>query len=93
MAFVKGQSGNPGGRPKEDGEVKALARQFGPEAVLRLAELMRGDNPKVAVSAANALLDRGYGKPTQTNEVTAVVEATLNQGLGPVYGLQPPAEA
>jgi hypothetical protein len=65
VAFVKGQSGNPGGRPKEDGEVKRLAREFGAEAVQRLADIMRGDNPKVAVTAAVALLDRGYGKPTQ----------------------------
>lgn len=65
MPFVKGQSGNPSGRPKEDAEVKALARSFGPEAINKLAELMRGDNPKVASSAAIALLDRGFGKPAQ----------------------------
>lgn len=91
--WVKGQSGNPGGRPKEDAEVKALARQFGPEAINRLADLMRGESPKVAVSAAIALLDRGYGKPTQTTEVKAEIDAVITQGLGPIYGLQPPADA
>jgi hypothetical protein len=65
MAFVKGQSGNPSGRPKEDSEVKQAARSYGLEAVHRLAELMRGESPKVAKEAAVALLDRGYGKPTQ----------------------------
>jgi hypothetical protein len=82
MAFVKGQSGNPGGRPKEDAEVKALARTYGPEAVHKLAELMRGDNPKVSASAAVALLDRGYGKPTQTiagdEEAPVTVKGFIN---------------
>lgn len=65
MAFVKGKSGNPGGRPKEDPEVKALAREYTEEAVHRLAEWMRSDNAKASVSASMALLDRGYGKPSQ----------------------------
>ena len=65
MPFQKGRSGNPGGRPKEDGDVKALARQHTDEAVKRLAQWLRSDNPKASVSAAIALLDRGYGKPAQ----------------------------
>jgi Family of unknown function (DUF5681) len=63
--FEKGRSGNPGGRPKESDDVKALARQHGPAAVLRLVEWMKSDNAKASVSASQALLDRGYGKPTQ----------------------------
>ena len=66
MAFQKGQSGNPGGRPKEDAEVKALARASGPEAIDKLIELMRGDDRRTALAAAQALLDRGFGKPAQT---------------------------
>ena len=66
MPFVKGQSGNPGGRPKENAEIKALAREHGPQAITKLAELMGGSDPRVSVAAAQALLDRGYGKPTQT---------------------------
>jgi hypothetical protein len=31
----------------------------------RLAPLMRGEDPDVALKAANALLDRAYGKPAQ----------------------------
>lgn len=65
MPFEPGQSGNPGGRPKENAEVKRLAREHGPRAIERLAELMNGDDPRVSVSAAQALLDRGYGKPVQ----------------------------
>ena len=65
--FVKGQTGNPGGRPKAEVDVVAIARRNGPEAIQMLAEIMR--NPKASesarVSAANSLLDRGFGKPVQ----------------------------
>lgn len=68
MPFVKGKSGNPGGRPKEANEVRELARQYGPEAILRLAFWMASDNAKASVSACNVLLDRGFGKPDQAIE-------------------------
>ena len=63
-----GKSGNPGGRPKEDGEVKSLARDHTSEAINRLAYWMRSDNAKASVSACVALLDRGWGKPVQAVE-------------------------
>jgi len=65
MPFEKGQSGNPGGRPKENAEVKALARQHGPAAIGKLVELMNCGQPRTEVAAAQALLDRGYGKAVQ----------------------------
>lgn len=65
MPFKKGQSGNPGGRPKEDNEVKDLARKHTKTAIARLVFWMNSDNPKASVSASQALLDRGYGKPAQ----------------------------
>jgi len=63
MAWKPGESGNPGGRPKEAAEVKALARSFCVEAIHKLVELMRSDNERVAEAASNSLLDRGIGKP------------------------------
>jgi uncharacterized protein DUF5681 len=65
--FEKGKSGNPGGRPKVLGDVQELARQQSPDAINTLGDIMRDDKapPAARVAAANALLDRGYGKPTQ----------------------------
>ena len=62
--FTKGQSGNPGGRPRDEKKVAKLARSYTREAIETLAELMRrGNDERVRGTAAQALLDRGWGKP------------------------------
>ena len=62
--FPKGQSGNPGGRPRDEQKVAELARSYTREAIETLAELMRsGNEERVRGMAAQALLDRGWGKP------------------------------
>lgn len=66
MTFQKGKSGNPGGRPKHDNPIKRLAKEHSPAAINKLVELMQGDDPRVALGASNAILDRAYGKPPQT---------------------------
>jgi hypothetical protein len=81
MAFVKGKSGNPAGRPQEDGVVKRLARQHTTEAIERLVHWMREENPKASVSACLALLDRGYGKPAQSLLVSGSLEHRTSREL------------
>lgn len=64
--FKPGQSGNPGGRPKGEREVVELARQAAPDAIAKLIELVGNADPRTAMAAANSVLDRAFGKPTQT---------------------------
>ena len=63
-----GESGNPRGMDPGIAHVRELARQFTPEAIETLVEIMGDtDATKAArVAAANALLDRGWGKPDQS---------------------------
>ncbi len=64
--FLPGVSGNPDGRPKEERELRELARSFGPEAIQRIVHLMRNaEDERVQLGAAEALLTRGYGRPAE----------------------------
>lgn len=69
-----GQSGNPGGRPRVIADLQKLAQSHTEEAVETLVSVMKAKSapPAARVAAAAHILDRGYGKPTQT--VNATVE-------------------
>ena len=68
--WQKGTSGNPGGRPALDPALKAKLAALTPRAIERLAEALDGDDPKLAVTAAMALLDRSLGRPATSAELT-----------------------
>jgi len=58
--WVKGQSGNPTGRPKG---IAALAKEQSGKCVEVLTKALGSPDERVAITAANSLLDRAYGKP------------------------------
>jgi uncharacterized protein DUF5681 len=70
--FKKGQSGNPGGRPKEVAHVKELARQHTEKAVATLVAIMGNpDEPAAArARAAEVLLNRAWGTPEHSASVS-----------------------
>ena len=65
-----GQSGNPGGRPKDAFKIAEYARQFSTEAIDKIVAIMRDPNVDVraVIAAAIAILDRGIGKPMQSTQ-------------------------
>lgn len=67
MPFEKGQSGNPGGRPKLVGKVRELAQQKGEDALRLLIQIMEnpGEPTETRIKAAEKILDRGFGRPAQ----------------------------
>lgn len=97
--FQPGKSGNPGGRSKttitidRDGElvevtITELARGHTEDAMAALREIAvdKMVPPAARVSAATALLDRGWGKPAQMlvgdpEQPIAVAGVTLEQVL------------
>ena len=75
--YTKGQSGNPGGRPritdkKLVSDIRELARTHSKEALETLVAVMKSKSasPGARLTAANSLLDRAWGKPQQTIEAT-----------------------
>ncbi|MEW6047111.1 MAG: hypothetical protein AB1609_11610 [Bacillota bacterium] len=79
--FAKGSKPpNPRGRPKAEGEVRAAAQAHGLEAIERLLYLMFHGRPdRVQVAAAEALLDRAYGRRPQA--VTVQGEVTEHRSF------------
>ena len=67
-AWQPGQSGNPRGRPRAPFDIAAMCREHAAEAVATLVEALK--DPRHKVAAAEALLDRGFGKPRQVVETT-----------------------
>lgn len=69
MAIGHKTGGRQKGTPnKATARVRELAREHGPAAVRVLAELMQCANEGTRLSAACAILDRAYGRPSVCTE-------------------------
>src|SRR5215475_487014 len=86
-SWKPGRSANPGGRPKNVANVQELARSYTAAAIETLAKALA--DPKLRVQAAVAILDRGWGKPTQplANDAEQPVQFVI-RGPAPVSNVE-----
>ena len=64
---------NPSGRPAMPEGLRARAQAASPRALERIIGLLESDDERIALKAAELILDRGYGKPV------ASIEARIEQ--------------
>jgi hypothetical protein len=62
IPYRPGQSGNPGGRTKQYAEAQRICREASPEAARTMVELLKSDDDRVRLMAADKLLERAWGK-------------------------------
>ena len=78
--FVAGKSGNPHGRPKIPDNIKEAFRALVPEAVEILGSIMRNPKEKTLgrLDAIKTILDRAYGKPAQSQDITVDMAGSMD---------------
>lgn len=70
--FVKGKSGNPGGRPKVPEPFKELVQSKSVPALERIIEIMENpaSKPGDVFMCAKLILEYAYGKPKESMSLT-----------------------
>lgn len=72
--FKPGQSGNPGGRPKrtqQELDLIAACKERTPAALAVIESIMlEGENERNKLAAAQAIIERAYGKAVQPVEAS-----------------------
>lgn len=77
----------PGSPNKVTADVRAAASEHGPYAIQVLVEIMTNENaPEAArIAAANAVLDRACGKPSQGVSLNADVHMSHDERVARMY--------
>jgi len=67
--WVKGESGNPGGRKALPGDIVKLCQQYGPMAIRRLIDHAASADRPVSIRACEVILNRAYGTAPQSLKI------------------------
>ena len=72
--FPKGVSGNPGGRPKKNPEVKEFCKNQSLEMAQNLYNIARDENTKISdvIAIARLFLEYGIGKPANEYDMQRI---------------------
>jgi hypothetical protein len=82
--FTAGLSGNPSGRAKMPPAVREMLTAKAQDAVQIITKHLDDSDPRVALKAAELLLDRAYGKPqtaSETIELSDIGDTSTADGL------------
>jgi hypothetical protein len=80
--FLKGKSGNPGGRPKQSIRLSELCRQHTDKAIETILDILNnGDTSSARLQAAKIVLERGYGKTPESKQTIETEETGLLPNL------------
>lgn len=89
-SFEPGKSGNPVGRPKkteEEIDLIAACKAKTPAALSIIEDIMvNGQSEKTRLSAAIAIIERAFGRPSQQQDIN--LSGTLAQNILLTIGFQ-----
>ena len=93
--WVKGVSGNPGGRKKPAYDIIAMCKANAPDIIQRLINMALGRLPDVdyntQVKAAESIINRAYGKPSQAIDMTTNGQSLQNVFVLPKESFEEPS--
>lgn len=83
--FQPGQSGNKVGRPAKTDEertLEAMCREKTPDALGTILDIMReSQNDRARLSAAQYVVDRGWGKARESLELSGTVTLSIAEQI------------
>jgi hypothetical protein len=79
MRFQRGQSGNPGGRPRMPENLRQTLEALSEKAAERLCALLDHHSGAIRLRAAERILDRAWGRPAIAVDIGELPESAVSR--------------